>query len=73
VNELCILRALLPISALQCVAVCCSVLQCVAVCCSVLQCVAVCCSVLRCAWIVRSLLNLSPGCVGLFCKRGMLM
>jgi len=34
-------------SALQCVAVCCSVscvLQCVAVCCSVLQCVAVCCS-----------------------------
>ena len=35
-------------SALQCVAVCCSVLQCVAVCCSVLQCVAVCCSVLQC-------------------------
>ena len=35
-------------SALQCVAVCCSVLQCVDVCCSVLQCVAVCCSVLQC-------------------------
>jgi len=30
----------LQVSALQCVAVCCSVLQCVAVCCSVLQCVA---------------------------------
>jgi len=35
-------------SALQRVAVHCSVLQCVAVCCSVLQCVAVCCSVLQC-------------------------
>ena len=35
---------------LQCGVVCCSVLsalQCVAVCCSVLQCVAVCCSVLQ--------------------------
>jgi len=36
------------ITAMQCVAVCCSVLQCVVVCCSVLQCVAVCCSVLQC-------------------------
>ena len=36
------------ITAMQCVAVCCSVLQGVAVCCSVLQCVAVCCSVLQC-------------------------
>jgi hypothetical protein len=35
VNELCFGRALLSMSVVQCVAVCCSVLQCVAVCCSV--------------------------------------
>jgi len=34
-------------SALQRVAVCCSVLQRVAACCSVLQCVAVCCNVVQ--------------------------
>ena len=38
----------IPISLLQCVAVCCSKLQCVAVICSVLQCIAVWCSVLLC-------------------------
>jgi len=56
-------------SALQCVAVCCSVslfqrvagncycsvLQCVAVCCSVLQCVAACCSLLQCVKCVETL------------------
>ena len=40
--------ALLKITGMQCVAVCCSVVQCATVCFSVLQCVAVCCSVVHC-------------------------
>jgi len=63
-------------SVLQCDAVCCSLLHCVAVRCSVLQCVAVYCTMLQCvavysnglqcAWIVRSILRMSPDCVGFF-------
>jgi len=51
-------------SALQCVAVCCSVLQCVEVCCSVLQCVAVCCSVMQCDAVCCSVLQ----CVAVCCS-----
>ena len=60
-----------PKSALQCVAVCCSVLQCVSVCCSALQCVAlccrvfaVCCSVLQCVVACCSVLQ----CVAVCCS-----
>jgi len=49
-------------SVLQCIAVCCSALQCVAVRCSVLQCVAVCCSVLQCVavWLLVSCILWNP-------------
>jgi len=46
-------------SAMQCVAVCCSVLQCVAVCCSVLQYGVVCYSVLQCVALLRNALQLA--------------
>ena len=64
VNEFCICRALLSLSVLQCVAVCCSVLQCIAVCCSVLQCVAVFCSVLQYDAVCCSMLQ----CVAVCCS-----
>jgi len=49
-------------SALQCVAVCCSVLPCVVVCCSALQCVVVCCSVLQCVVVCCSVLQCVAVC-----------
>jgi len=60
-------------SALQCVAVCCTVAKkgrrlygahCVVFCCSVLQCVAVCCSVLQCAAVYCKVLQ----CVAVCCR-----
>ena len=51
-------------SALQYVAVRCSVLQCVAVCCSALQCVAVRCSVFQCVLVSSSMLQ----CVAVSCS-----
>ena len=61
VNEFCICRALLLLSVLQCVAVCCSVLQCIAVYCSVSQCIAVCCSVLQRVAVCCSVLQCNHG------------